>query len=137
MNLSRAYTLRAQRGGSRVLLTVGRVQTPTLALVVSRDREIEAFKSVPFHTIHAQIQHANGTFIGRWEAKEEQAGLDSEGRLVDTAVANALIDTLSGKPGRIAMYKQEAKKGAPACLFLVGHYSCRVQQVRLYRSRSS
>ncbi|MCP8325936.1 DNA topoisomerase, partial [Xylella fastidiosa subsp. multiplex] len=40
-------TLRAQRGGSRALLTIGRVQTPTLALVVMRDREIEAFKSIP------------------------------------------------------------------------------------------
>ncbi|TNV88646.1 DNA topoisomerase III, partial [Xylella fastidiosa] len=39
INFSRAYTLRAQRGGSRALLTIGRVQTPTLALVVMRDRE--------------------------------------------------------------------------------------------------
>jgi len=112
MNLSRAYTLRAQRGGSRVLLTVGRVQTPTLAIVVARDREIEAFKPIPFHTIQAQIQHANGTFVARWDAKEEQTGLDSEGRLVDTAVANALIETLTGKPGQIIEYKQEAKKKA-------------------------
>ena len=112
MNLSRAYTLRAQRGGSRVLLTVGRVQTPTLAIVVARDREIEAFKSIPFHTIQAQIQHANGSFVARWEAKEEQTGLDTEGRLVDTAVANALTEALTGKPGRITEYKQEAKRKA-------------------------
>ena len=112
MNLSRAYTLRAQRGGSRVLLTVGRVQTPTLAIVVARDREIEAFKSIPFHTIQAQIQHANGSFVARWEAKEEQTGLDTEGRLVDTAVANALTEALTGTPGRITEYKQEAKKKA-------------------------
>jgi DNA topoisomerase-3 len=112
MNLSRAYTLRAQRGGSRALLTVGRVQTPTLAIVVARDREIEAFKSIPYHTIQAQIQHANGNFVARWEAKEEQTGLDSEGRLVDTAVANALTEALTGKPGRITEYKQEAKKKA-------------------------
>ena len=112
MNLSRAYTLRAQRGGSRVLLTVGRVQTPTLAIVVARDREIEAFKPIPFHTIQAQIQHANGSFVARWEAKEEQTGLDAEGRLVDTAVANALTEALTGKPGRITEYKQEAKKKA-------------------------
>ena len=112
MNLSRAYTLRAQRGGSRSLLTVGRVQTPTLALVVTRDREIEAFKSVPYHTIQVQIQHANGTFAAGWRAGEAQAGLDSEGRLVDTAVANALIAALTGKPGRITEYKQEPKKQA-------------------------
>ena len=110
MNLSRAYTLRAGRGGSRALLTVGRVQTPTLAIVVARDREIEAFKPIPYHTINAQIQHANGTFVARWEAKEDQAGLDSEGRLVDTAVANALTEAVTGKPGRITEYKQEPKK---------------------------
>jgi DNA topoisomerase-3 len=110
MNLSRAYTLRAGRGGSRALLTVGRVQTPTLAIVVVRDREIEAFKPIPYHTITAQIQHANGNFVARWEAKEDQAGLDSEGRLVDTAVANTLTETVTGKTGRITEYKQEPKK---------------------------
>nr|AAC64472.1 TraE [Klebsiella aerogenes] len=110
MNLSRAYTLRAQRGGSRALLTVGRVQTPTLALVVARDREIEAFKAVPYHTIRAVVQHAGGSFAAAWKAKEDQAGLYSEGRLVDTAVADALVAAVKGQPGTIAAYKQEAKK---------------------------
>jgi DNA topoisomerase-3 len=110
MNLSRAYTLRAQRGGSRALLTVGRVQTPTLALVVTRDREIESFKPVPYHTIRADIQHAGGTFAATWRAKEDQAGLDAEGRLVDTVIANDLVEKVKGKPGKIADYKQEAKK---------------------------
>ena len=110
MNLSRAYTLRAQRGGSRALLTVGRVQTPTLALVVARDREIEAFKPVPYHTIRAEIQHAGGSFLANWKPREEQAGLDSEGRLVHTAIANGLVEKVTGKPGSIAEYKQEAKK---------------------------
>lgn len=110
MNLSRAYTLRAQRGGSRALLTVGRVQTPTLALVVARDREIEGFKPVPYHTIRADIQHVSGPFTAAWKAKEDQAGLDSEGRLVDTGIADALVEKVTGKPGTIAEYKQEAKK---------------------------
>lgn len=110
MNLSRAYTLRAQRGGSRALLTVGRVQTPTLALVVARDREIEAFKPVPYNTIRADIQHAGGTFSAAWQAREDQAGLDSEGRLIDTAIAIALVEKVTGKVGNIAEYSQEPKK---------------------------
>uniref|UniRef100_UPI003AF54D82 DNA topoisomerase III n=2 Tax=Thiolapillus sp. TaxID=2017437 RepID=UPI003AF54D82 len=110
MNLSRAFTLRAQRGGSRALLTVGRVQTPTLALVVARDREIEAFKPVPYHTIRAEIAHAGGSFPAAWKAKEDQAGLDAEGRLVDTAVADALVAAVTGQAGNVAEYKQEAKK---------------------------
>ncbi|EOW8879057.1 DNA topoisomerase III [Escherichia coli] len=110
MNLSRAYTLRAQRGGSRALLTVGRVQTPTLALVVGRDKDIEGFKPVPYHTIRAEIQHAGGSFMAGWKAKEDQAGLDPEGRLVDTAIANAIVEKVTGKAGELAEYKQEAKK---------------------------
>lgn len=109
MNLSRAFTLRAQRGGSRALITVGRVQTPTLALVVARDREIERFKPVPYHTIRAVIEHEKGGFAVAWKAKDEQPGLDSEGRLIDTAVANALVESVRGKSGTIVEYKQEAK----------------------------
>ncbi len=110
MNLSRAYTLRAQRGGSRALLTVGRVQTPTLAIVVARDREIELFKSESYHQIRAVVQHAGGSFTAAWQAREGQAGLDSEGRLVDTVVADALVSAAKGQPGTIAVYRQESRK---------------------------
>jgi DNA topoisomerase-3 len=117
MNLSRAYTLRAQRGGSRALLTVGRVQTPTLALVVGRDREIEGFKPVPYHTIRAEIQHAGGAFTAAWRASEDQVGLDPEGRLIDTNIANAIVEKVKGKTGTIAEYKQEAKKQSQPLAF--------------------
>lgn len=110
MNLSRAYTLRAQRGGSIALLTVGRVQTPTLSLVVTRDREIEAFKPVAYHTIKAAFKHEDSVFLAVWRAKEDQAGLDSEGRLIDTDIANKLAESISGQAGCIVEYKQEPKK---------------------------
>lgn len=70
----------------------------------------EAFKAVPYHTIRAEIQHAGGTFAAAWKAREDQAGLDSEGRLIDTAIADALVAKVTGKAGTIAEYKQEAKK---------------------------
>lgn len=110
MNLSRAYTLRAQRGGSRSLLTVGRVQTPALALVVGRDREIEAFKPIPYHTIRATINHSDSAFSAQWVAKEDQDGLDSEGRLTNTAVADEIVSKVKNKDGVISQYKQEPKK---------------------------
>lgn len=117
MNLSRAYTLRARRGGSSALLTVGRVQTPTLALVVARDREIESFKPRPFHTLEVRLQHQAGTFTAKWQPKEDQPGLDDEGRLVDTAVANAVVTAVSGKPGTVSSFATEAKKKAPPLCF--------------------
>ncbi|MBE0263251.1 DNA topoisomerase III, partial [Xylella fastidiosa subsp. fastidiosa] len=112
INFSRAYTLRAQRGGSRALLTIGRVQTPTLALVVMRDREIEAFKSIPYHTIRGAFKHEGGVFVAVWRAKEDQVGLDQEGRLVDTVIANTLVESITGHIGKVIEYKQEPKKKA-------------------------
>lgn len=110
MNLSRAYTLRAKRGGSGSVLSVGRVQTPTLALVVGRDREIDAFKSIPYHNIAAEVSASASTFGAAWVPKEDQAGLDSEGRLTDTAIADAIVSKITGKQGEITEYKQEPKK---------------------------
>lgn len=110
MNLSRAYTLSAQRNGAQDTLPVGRVQTPTLAVVVNRDREIENFKPESYHVIKITVHHDNGDFIATWKAKEDQTGLDSSGRLCDTNIANALVANTKGQRGIIASYKQEAKK---------------------------
>ncbi len=112
MNLTRAYTLRAQRGGSRALLAVGRVQTPTLALVVARDREIENFKPISYFTLAANIAHQGGTFAAAWRPQEDQAGLDPDGRLIDKAQADALVAKLTNKPATIESYEQAAKKKA-------------------------
>ncbi|MEG6586103.1 DNA topoisomerase 3 [Dendrosporobacter sp. 1207_IL3150] len=94
MNLSRAYTLAAQRAGHRLTLPIGRVKTPTLALVVRRERELEDFKPLDYYTIKAEFQHINGSFITTWKPKDEQIGLDSEGRLIAETVANELVNKL-------------------------------------------
>lgn len=94
MNLSRAYTLAAQRAGHRTTLPVGRVKTPTLALVVRRERELADFKPIDYFIIKADFQHENGSFTASWKPRDEQAGLDSEGRLVDPATAEQLINKL-------------------------------------------
>jgi DNA topoisomerase-3 len=112
MNLSRAYTLAAQRAGHRTTLPVGRVKTPTLALVVRREREIEAFKPSDYFTIKADFQHENGAFSANWKAKDEQAGLDTEGRLADKAVAEALVAKFSAgqEPATIVLCDTSEKK---------------------------
>lgn len=94
MNLSRVYTLAAQKAGHRVTLPVGRVKTPTLALVVRREREIENFKPSDYFTVKAEFQHGNGKFSCFWKPAEEQAGLDTEGRLADAGIAGSLIKKL-------------------------------------------
>jgi DNA topoisomerase-3 len=58
MNLSRLFTVLGRQAGYDGVLSVGRVQTPTLKLVVDRDREIAAFVSVPFWAIEVSLSHA-------------------------------------------------------------------------------
>jgi len=114
LNLTRAYTLAARRIGYDGVLSVGRVQTPTLGLVVARDLAIENFKPIPFFTLTAQVQHANGAFAANWRAKPDQPGRDDEGRLVDATVAKALAARLTGKPASIVKYeKKPANEHAP------------------------
>lgn len=114
MNLSRAYTLAAQRAGHRVVLPVGRVKTPTLALVVRREREISEFKPADYFLLKAEFAHCNGSFKAAWRARDEQRGLDSEGRLVDAAIAEGLLQKLSAdkNPARIVSCETAEKKEA-------------------------
>ena len=115
MNLSRAYTMAAQRSGHRKLvLPIGRVKTPTLALVVRREREIENFKPVDYFNIKAVFQHANGQFQAQWKPNEMQQGLDSEGRLVDKQIAEAKLKFFGQEPltGVISGYSKAKKQEA-------------------------
>ncbi len=112
MNLSRAYTLAARRAGHRVVLPIGRVKTPTLALVVRREREIETFKPVDYYTIKADFQHAEGHFQAVWKPKEDQPGLDPEGRLLDGKLAEEKLAEFAALPqeGVVASYQKARKK---------------------------
>lgn len=121
MNLSRAFTLSARRGGAdRTLLTVGRVQTPTLAMVVARDREIEAFQAVSYITLTARFQHSGGEFKARWKPREGQVGLDAQGRLCDPEVAKGLLKAIAGQSGVISSHKTEEKSDPPPRPFSLG-----------------
>ena len=102
MNASRAMTIFGQETGhTDGVLSLGRVQTPTLALVVQRDREIAAFTPIDYLVLQATLQHDAGTFSAIFKPSETQPGLDSEGRLVDGATAQDIMDAVRGKNGTI------------------------------------
>ena len=111
MNLSRAYTLSERRKGHKVTLPIGRVKTPTLALVVRRERELEAFKPVDYFTVKVLYEHTNGNFWATWQPTDEQKGLDPDGRLINKAIAEGLVETLSNSPqGKIKQVTKSKKK---------------------------
>ncbi len=118
MNLSRAYTLAAQRAGYRdLVLPIGRVKTPTLALVVRREREIKDFKPVDYFLLRAEFLHANGTFIAQWKPSEKivlPPKFDSEGRLIDKKFAESMIEKFNTAPhdGAIKLFETKEKREA-------------------------
>ena len=66
MNLSRLFTVLGRQAGYDGVLSVGRVQTPTLKLVVDRDREIARFVSVPYWAIAVSLFAGGSTFAAQW-----------------------------------------------------------------------
>lgn len=114
MNLSRAYTLAARRQGhKRIVLPIGRVKTPTLALVVRRQRELDDFKPVAYYIVKADFLHKNGVITAQWQPKDTQAGLDAEGRLLEEKWASELLDKLKTQPEGVIEERRKTKKKEP------------------------
>lgn len=114
MNLSRAYTLAARRAGKKEVFAVGRVKTPTLALVVRRERELQNFKPVDYFIIKVLFEHEQGQFVATWKPSDTQAGLDSENRLLDENIVKNLLAKFNTKTeqGKITAYQKAQKKEA-------------------------
>jgi len=85
MNLSRLFTLLGQQAGHDGVLSIGRVQTPTLKLVVDRERLIEHFVPLPYWEVRVQLAAHETAFWAAWLAPEDEA--DEAGRCLSRAVA--------------------------------------------------
>lgn len=113
MSFSRYYSILAKKSGASRGIAVGRVMTPTLRLVVDREREISNFKPVTFYTPKITFSHENGDFDARWVVPENCDGTDNEGRLVNQGFAQGIVQKVSGKTGVIADMKKEVKAVKP------------------------
>ena len=115
MNATRAFTLASRRSGNGSLLSVGRVQTPTLNLVATRDHEINNFKPQTYYVFKGNFKAANKTFTAILQYGDAQKGLDSEGRLVDLNAARLLQQKLSSvKKAKVIEFETKNKdKNAP------------------------
>jgi len=92
MNLSRAYSIKARSAGYTSAVSVGRVQTPTMALVVRREHDIKNFKPITHYQVAIKWQHANGMLPTIWQPADTSIdGFDSEGRLIQRDIANTLL----------------------------------------------
>jgi DNA topoisomerase-3 len=102
INGTRAMTAFNSKEGGFYLTTVGRVQTPTLAILVEREERIRAFTARPYWEVHARFGAKAGEYPGRWFdpkfKKEEDAERRAE-RLWSAAEADAIVAACAGKTG--------------------------------------
>ena len=112
VNLTRAYTLAAQAKGHDGVLSVGRVQTPILGLVVRRDRENAGHSVAYYHIVMAQFDAGGQTVIARYRPAEGEP-VDDKGRLTDAALAATIAATTTGRPARIIAAKTTQRTTPP------------------------
>ena len=113
INATRALTLTGREQGKTEVLSLGRVQTPTLALVVSRDTEIASFKPVSYFVLKASVAHKDGDFTATFIPGDTQPGLDSERRLIEQPVVQALMKKVKGENGTVLDASREVKSKTP------------------------
>jgi DNA topoisomerase-3 len=99
-NLTRAYTLAARKAGYQGVLSVGRVQTPILGLVVRRDREFESHIKSFYYHVTGQFLIQGVAFPARYQVVEGDP-VDDKGRLIDQQYAQRIADAVKGQPARI------------------------------------
>ena len=102
INGTRAMTAFNSKTGGFHLTTVGRVQTPTLSLVVEREKEIRAFIPRNYWEVEADFEAAGGTYTGRWFDEGFKKGEDEHARaerLWNEPEAASIRGECLGKPG--------------------------------------
>ncbi|REL25461.1 DNA topoisomerase III [Thalassotalea euphylliae] len=119
INLTRALTIQGGKAGYQGVLSVGRVQTPVLGLVVNRDREIANFVSKPFYEVEAELT-PDSTAISpcimtKWQPSEAcQPYQDEDGRVVVKALAENVVARITGQEALVSeLKKQDKQQNAP------------------------
>ncbi len=117
INGTRAMTAFNSRDGGFFLTTVGRVQTPTLAIVVEREERIRKFKPRAYFEVKASFQAKAGTYEGRWFDPAFQKSADADARaerIWDEAKARSIVDACRGKAGRVEEESKPSSQASPA-----------------------
>jgi DNA topoisomerase-3 len=120
INTTRALTALNSKGGGFFLTTAGRVQTPTLSILVDREKQIRAFIPKDFWEIHATFGAKAGEYEGRWfdeklaDQKASERGADQKPeRLWDKKTAEAIAKECEGQPGEVHDEKKPARQLSP------------------------
>jgi len=116
MNATRALTKRLKSRKEKTAWSAGRVQTPTLAMLVDREFEILAHRPRPYWRVQARFEHAGDGYEGSWFDAGFKAGDDPElrdDRLFDERRAAAIAAAVSGQSGTASETRKPSRESAP------------------------
>lgn len=102
LNISRGLTCKFNTS-----LSAGRVQTPTLAMIVERERAINNFKPKDYYTVHAKTSAFTALYKGK----------DGIARMYDVAEAEKIANAINGKKGEISTLNSTKKETAPPAAY--------------------
>ncbi|TCP96865.1 DNA topoisomerase-3 [Cricetibacter osteomyelitidis] len=117
INMTRAFTIRGRQAGYNGVLSVGRVQTPVLGLIVRRDLEIENFQPKDFFEVLAHIQvpetpqNPTALFTALWQpSKACEDYQDEDGRVISRALAENVAKRIAGQEATVTDYSDKREK---------------------------
>ena len=115
LNLTRAYTIKGRQAGYQGVLSIGRVQTPVLGLVVNRDKQRENFVPKDFYQVWAHVSTENSeAFQAKWRPSEHCAPyMDEEKRVLSLPLAQNVAKRIRDKPAIVTQASYQQKKQAP------------------------
>jgi len=117
INGTRAMTAFNSKSGGFQLTTVGRVQTPTLAILVEREEKIRAFRPRNYWEVQATFRAQGGEYGGRWfdeafRKRDDEPDGRAE-RLWDEARAQDIVRRCAGRPGTVTEESKPSTQIAP------------------------
>jgi DNA topoisomerase-3 len=116
INGTRAMTAFNSRDGGFFLTTVGRVQTPTLSVVVEREEQIRKFVSRDYWEVHATFAVAAGSYPAKWIDTDFKKGEDEHARadrLWDANSAQAIASAVRGEVGTVSEQSKPTTQASP------------------------
>ena len=116
INGTRAMTAFNSRDGGFFLTTVGRVQTPTLSLIVTREEKIRAFQSREYFEVHANFAAQAGQYAGKWFDPKFKKSDDPEAkadRLWKAEDAQAIASAVQGQPATVTEESKPSTQASP------------------------
>ena len=116
MNATRALTKRLKSRKERTAWSAGRVQTPTLAILVDREAVVLAHVPRPYWRVVARFDHAGNEYEGTWFDPAFEAGDDDEARddrIFDEARAAAIVQAVTSGAGEARETRKPSRETAP------------------------